>query len=985
MAFKDIIDIIIPPVTIPDTNYEKHEKITDEKNKKVQQFPNYKKLNGAGILDIREIKYGTYRCTGINSDGESLCDFYQTRKRSSGLRIHGGVDLGYTGTCRDINYISPYVYSPIDGTVIKTGGSENSVHILDSDKKYVHIIRHLFSIEEEFLSKKMRENVLKIRQSNIKQTTKGIEKIMPERFLSTPHFALADVKVSIKRGDIVGCMGGTGGEKLNEYAPHVHYEIRKYKEDILIDPVTFWNNNKEEKYFSFINSKTKLIKDSGSEIEKGSGQSETLEGGDNDDILQGFHGNDTLEGGKGFDAYIFGVLGSGKNSINDGKDTIIDSDGKGQVIINSCQIGLKVEKVSENIYKETIGDLKIDYELKEDKDNKTKKDLIVKYGNGGQITIKDFYENKLMIRLQGRKKEITEENEDDEREHAKVEEARRRKHDYIQKMDPSKKIGLNICSGAELKCIAGGATCKIAGNHGVLISSKKISDKEIITKDENAKKNIPGFKTCKFKKNDPCTFSPAGEWIGTDKGHLIDGKETVIDKSILLCSVGGVITVVDPGLSDSWYGMPPASIKEIEEKTAKEIKKAEEKLNPPVTKIDNKFVKNNYKLAKKSQIVFGHSNEKIYIDIVRVMENDKYIFGKLYFDGELIGETAEKKEKGVRTEECRLAGEYSVIKDNGYFKIIDDNGKLYDGLRLEDLTGSSIMTGKEWDIDNTGYRKLKGKIMSYLMQKVEQQQKELENMNKECTIRIKDIESDDENDEKWLKESSFAIGEGWFTFDAEGQEGIITKNSDGSIKSNSINFSRIPHCPGNSSGVTIGRGYDLKEREEVEIRNTMKKLSSIYGCKPMNEELINWLGKSFKISGQVAKVQIEKMKKNISPENQHISRKQQYFLFKEIYESYYKKEAKRLTTTKTIKITTDEYEQLLFWVKDIIIDLRYQGVNNSTTRKAFMPLVQEGVKTGDFKAFKELMNNIDYWKKIQPYTADRVKRRADYCNKYYNK
>jgi hypothetical protein len=93
--------------------------------------------------------------------------------------------------------------------------------------------------------------------------------------------------------------------------------------------------------------------------------------------------------------------------------------------------------------------------------------------------MRDFYENKLMIRLQGRKKEITEENEDDEREHAKVEEARRRKHDYIQKMDPSKKIGLNICSGAELKCIAGGATCKIAGNHGVLISSKKISDKEI--------------------------------------------------------------------------------------------------------------------------------------------------------------------------------------------------------------------------------------------------------------------------------------------------------------------------------------------------------------------------------------------------------------------------------------------------------------------------------------------------------------------------
>lgn len=238
MAFKDIMDIIIPPVTIPDNNYEEHKKITDEKNKKVQQFPNYKKLNGAGTLDIREIKYGTYRCTGINSDGESLCDFYQTRKRSSGLRIHGGVDLGYTGTCRDINYISPYVYSPIDGTVIKTGGSENSVHILDNDKKYVHIIRHLFSIEYKFSTQEVKDKIDTIKANN----EKNKEKIIPERFLSTPHFALADVKVSIKRGDIVGCMGGTGGEKLNEYAPHVHYEIRKYKEDILIDPVTFWDN-----------------------------------------------------------------------------------------------------------------------------------------------------------------------------------------------------------------------------------------------------------------------------------------------------------------------------------------------------------------------------------------------------------------------------------------------------------------------------------------------------------------------------------------------------------------------------------------------------------------------------------------------------------------------------------------------------------------------------------------------------------------------
>lgn len=29
MVFKDIIDVIIPPVTIPDKNYERHNKIKD--------------------------------------------------------------------------------------------------------------------------------------------------------------------------------------------------------------------------------------------------------------------------------------------------------------------------------------------------------------------------------------------------------------------------------------------------------------------------------------------------------------------------------------------------------------------------------------------------------------------------------------------------------------------------------------------------------------------------------------------------------------------------------------------------------------------------------------------------------------------------------------------------------------------------------------------------------------------------------------------
>ena len=69
MAFKDIIDVIISPVTIPDKNYERHNEIKDIITERLQQFPNYKKLKESSELGRSiKIKYGTYKCTGINND-----------------------------------------------------------------------------------------------------------------------------------------------------------------------------------------------------------------------------------------------------------------------------------------------------------------------------------------------------------------------------------------------------------------------------------------------------------------------------------------------------------------------------------------------------------------------------------------------------------------------------------------------------------------------------------------------------------------------------------------------------------------------------------------------------------------------------------------------------------------------------------------------------------------------------------------------------
>ena len=57
------------------------------------------------------------------------------------------------------------------------------------------------------------------------------------------------------------------------------------------------------------------------------------------------------------------------------------------------------------------------------------------------------------------------------------------------------------------------------------------------------------------------------------------------------------------------------------------------------------------------------------------------------------------------------------------------------------------------------------------------------------------------------------VDRGQFTFDAEG-------NDD----PDSIFFSRIPHVPTSTSGITLGRGYDLKDREQADV---LKHLRSI--------------------------------------------------------------------------------------------------------------------------------------------------------------
>lgn len=114
-----------------------------------------------------------------------------------GSTRHGAVDFNYIGGQNGINLQHPAVRTPIDGEVTFSGGQYGTVKIEDSNG-YSHEFLHL-------------------------QT----------RAVSAGQHVTA--------GDVIGTMGGRGPLGANQYAQHVHYQL-KTPSGTLIDPVGFWNS-----------------------------------------------------------------------------------------------------------------------------------------------------------------------------------------------------------------------------------------------------------------------------------------------------------------------------------------------------------------------------------------------------------------------------------------------------------------------------------------------------------------------------------------------------------------------------------------------------------------------------------------------------------------------------------------------------------------------------------------------------------------------
>ncbi|CAD7713265.1 hypothetical protein LMG31886_05140 [Xanthomonas hydrangeae] len=131
---------------------------------------------------------------GQGSTDPHITGHYGEHRGSRGP--HGGTDFNYEGGQAGRNLQHPTVHSPVAGTVTFAGGNYGTVKIRDAQGNS-HEILHLEG--------------LKVKEGQ-----------------------------ALSAGDAIGTMGGRGPNGANQYAQHVHYQLRDANGK-LTSPETFWN------------------------------------------------------------------------------------------------------------------------------------------------------------------------------------------------------------------------------------------------------------------------------------------------------------------------------------------------------------------------------------------------------------------------------------------------------------------------------------------------------------------------------------------------------------------------------------------------------------------------------------------------------------------------------------------------------------------------------------------------------------------------
>ncbi|MCO6431396.1 MAG: hypothetical protein J5J00_11090 [Deltaproteobacteria bacterium] len=187
-------------------------------------------------------------------------------------------------------------------------------------------------------------------------------------------------------------------------------------------------------------------------------------------------------------------------------------------------------------------------------------------------------------------------------------------------------------------------------------------------------------------------------------------------------------------------------------------------------------------------------------------------------------------------------------------------------------------------------------------------------------------------------------------------KGALTFSSEGSSDPDSRFFSRKAHLPSQTSGVTIGRGYDMKHRSPSSIRRELLAA----GLDRSSAEL---LSRASGLSGERASSFIRSHPLPI------LSADQERRLF-EITYNQIESDTRRLIKAHGLSgkyFDTELHER----IRSVLIDLRYRGDLTPTSKKILI----RAVANNDLSSFTALLSERRNWPGVP---IDRFNRRADY-------
>ena len=145
------------------------------------------------------------------------------------------------------------------------------------------------------------------------------------------------------------------------------------------------------------------------------------------------------------------------------------------------------------------------------------------------------------------------------------------------------------------------------------------------------------------------------------------------------------------------------------------------------------------------------------------------------------------------------------------------------------------------------------------------------------------------------------------------KSGQVTFDAEGNDSPASPYFSRVLHWPGGASGVTIGRGYDMKARTEKSVYNDLFQSG-------VDPHIASLMSKGHGLHGNKARDFVRQNKQICGS----ITRSMQVNLFSRIYPAYVSRAQTFYDSYKSADCTP--WSDLKAVIKDVIVDMCYQGV-----------------------------------------------------------